>query len=225
VRVRKAFAYSISRELITQNITKGGEPVAYTLTPPDPHYKSLYSISPNLDEAKKLLAEAGYPDGKGFPKLKLIYNTLEEHQKIAVAIQQMWKKNLGIDIELQNQEWKVFIANQHQMNYEISRASWIGDYVDPNTFLEIFISNSGNNETGWSNKQYDDLIRAASLATSSSERIGLLQQAEKILLTELPIMPIYYYSWNRLVSPSVKNWDNNIQDYFSFKNVYLETTK
>ena len=221
IRVRQALSYSIDRGLITKNITRGGEPVALSLVPPTPTYKPGYQIPEDIALAKKLLADAGFPNGQGFPKLTLTYNTLEEHQRIAVAIQQMWKKNLGIDISLQNQEWKVFLANQHQMSYQITRASWIGDYVDPNTFLEIFITSSGNNETGWSNAEYDGLIRAASLEKDLEKRIEIMQEAEKIIMTELPIMPIYGYSWNRLVSPSVKNWNDNIQDYFSFTDVYL----
>lgn len=221
VRVRQALSYAIDRGQITKTITRGGEPVARSLVPLSPTYQPRYLIPEDVKLAQKLLADAGFPEGKGFPKLTLIYNTLEEHQKIAVAIQQMWKKNLGVDIKLQNQEWKVFLSNQHQMNYEISRASWIGDYVDPNTFLEIFITTSGNNETGWSNAEYDSLIRAASLEKDLNERVKIMQKAEEIIMTELPIMPIYGYSWNRLVSPSVQNWKDNVQDYFSFTDVYL----
>ncbi len=223
LRVRQALSYSINRGAITKTITKGGEPVAKSYIPPTPTYQPSYEIPEDIELAKQLLADAGYPNGVGFPKLTLIYNTLEEHQRIAVAIQQMWKKNLGIDIELQNQEWKVFLANQHQMNYEISRASWIGDYVDPNTFLEIFTTTSGNNETGWANPVFDQLLREAAMEKDLQKRIKIMQEAEKILLTELPIMPIYGYSWNRVVSPSVKNWKDNLQDYFSFTDVYLES--
>jgi len=225
IRVRQALSYSIDRGLITKTITKGEEPVALSLVPQTPTYKPSYEIPENIELAKRLLAEAGYPDGNGFPKMTLIYNTLEEHQRIAVAIQQMWKKNLGVDIELQNQEWKVFLANQHQMNYQISRASWIGDYVDPNTFLEIFTATSGNNETGWANPKYDQLLRDAAMEKDAEKRIKIMQEAEKLIMTELPIMPIYGYSWNRVVSPSVKNWKDSMQDYFSFTDVYLEASE
>jgi len=220
-RVRKALAYSINREAIAKYITKGGEIPAYSLTPPNYYYAPQARMVYDIDLAKKLLAEAGYPDGKGFPKLTLIYNTDESHLKIAVAIQQMWKKSLGVDIKLQNQEWKVFLNNQHQMNYEISRASWSGDYVDPNTFLEMWITDGGNNETGWANKEYDSLIRQASLAQNKAQRVAYFQRAEHILMDESPIIPIYNYSWNRLVSPSVKGWVDNIQDFYQFQNITL----
>jgi oligopeptide transport system substrate-binding protein len=225
VRVRQALAYSIDREIIVKQIRKGSEKVARFLVPPTPQYPEHFQFPQDIELAKKLLTEAGYPDGKNFPEFTLIFNTLDEHQQIATAIQQMWKKNLGINIKIENQEWKVFLDNQHHMNYQISRASWIGDYVDPNTFLEIFISNSGNNETGWANPEYDNLIRRASATVDPLERVKTLQEAEKIIMTELPIMPIYLYSWNRLVSPSVKNWHDNIQDYMSLKHVYLESEK
>lgn len=225
VRVRKALTYSINRELITKNITKGGEIPAYSLTPPNYYYSPESRVVYDLELARKLLAEAGYPSGKGFPKLTLTYNTDDSHLKIAVAVQQMWKKELGIDINLENQEWKVFLANQHQMNYQISRASWVGDYVDPNTFLEMFITDGGNNETGWSNLEYDNLIRSASLAQSKEERVAYFQSAEKLLMDEVPIIPIYIYSWNRLVSPSVEGWVDNVQDFFSFDDISLNTTE
>ena len=220
-RVRRALAYSIDRMSITRNITKGGEIPAYSLTPPNYYYVPEAKMVYDIVLAKKLLAEAGYPEGKGFPKLKLMYNTDENHLKIAVAIQQMWKQALGVDIELQNQEWKVYLDNQHQMNYQISRASWSGDYVDPNTFLEMWITDGGNNETGWSNKAYDDLIRAASLAQNKEERVAYFQRAEAILMNEAPIIPLYTYSWNRLVSPSVKGWVDNLQDFHYYRTVSL----
>jgi len=223
VRVRKALAYAIDRESIVKHVTKGGELVAHTLTPPDSYgYTSNSKIPYDLQKAKELLAEAGYPNGVGFPKLKLLYNTLEGHQKIAVAIQEMWKRSLGIEIQLENQEWKTFLQNQRTMNYQLARASWIGDYIDPDTFLQLMITDGGNNETGWSNPVYDKLIKSAAVATNQAERFEYFQQAEKILNDEVPIIPIYTYVGNRLVSPSVKGWKNHLQDFWVYKDLYLE---
>jgi len=223
VRVRRALAYALNRETIVKNVTKGGEVAAYTLTPPNPFgYTARASVPYNPELAKKLLAEAGYPNGAGFPKLKLLYNTLESHQKIAVAIQSLWKETLGIDVELENQEWKTFLENQRTMNYQICRASWIGDYIDPDTFLQLFITNGGNNETGWSNATYDKLIREAAATTDQTARNEIFQQAEKILDDEVPLIPIYTYVGNRLVSPSVKGWKNHLQDFWTYKDLYLE---
>jgi oligopeptide transport system substrate-binding protein len=225
-RVRKALAYSIDRESITKNITKGQQIPAYALTPPDVlGYTARAKMPYDLELAKKLLTEAGYPNGEGIPPIELIYNTSEDHQKIAQAVQQMWKKNLNIHVTLQNQEWKVFLNNQKLLNYQITRMSWVGDYVDPNTFLEIFITDGGNNRSGWSNKRYDQLIRAATSAKSREERYNLFQEAEKILVDEVPLIPVYNYSTNNLLSTDVKGYYMNIMDYHPYKYIYLESSK
>lgn len=223
-RVRKALSYSIDRDSITRNVAKGGQVPSYTLVPPDTlGYNSDKKMVQDIELARKLLAEAGYPDGKGFPKLELIYNTLEDHQKIAVAIQQMWKKALNIDITIQNQEWKVFLANQDILNYQISRRGWIGDYLDPFTFLELFITGAGNNNTGWSNAEYDRNLELSKAAKTREERYDYFRKAEAILLDEAPFLPIYYYTTNYLLSPDVKGYYSNIMDYHPYKYIYLES--
>ncbi len=225
VRVRRALAMSIDRESIVKNVTKGGQIPAYTLTPPDTlGYTARAAIPYDIEQARQLLAEAGYPDGRGFPVLQLLYNTLETHQKIAVAIQQMWKQALNIDITLQNQEWKVFLDNERIMNFQITRASWIGDYIDPNTFLDMFLTDGGNNKSGWSNPHYDELIATAANTPDQQQRYELFQQAEEILMNEVPIIPVYTYSRVYLQSPEVKGWHSNIMDYHPYKYVYLEPT-
>jgi oligopeptide transport system substrate-binding protein len=226
VRVRKALAYSVDRESITRNITKGGQMPTYALTPPETlGYTSRAKMTYDIELARKLLAEAGYPDGKGFPKLELVYNTSQDHQKIAVAIQQMWKKALNIDITLQNQEWKVFLNNQQLLNYQISRRGWIGDYIDPYTFLELFVTNGGNNNTGWSNARYDELLRLSTSAKSREERYEYFQEAEQILVDEAPILPIYNYTTNYLLSEDLKGYYPNTMDYHPYKYMYLESGK
>jgi oligopeptide transport system substrate-binding protein len=226
VRVRKALAYAVDRESIAKNITKGQQLPAYSLTPPDVlGYTAKAKMTYDLNMARKLLTEAGYPNGEGMPPIELIYNTSEDHQKIAQAVQQMWKKNLNINVTLQNQEWKVFLDNQKLLNYQVARMAWVGDYVDPNTFLEIFITNGGNNRTGWSNAKYDQMIRAATSAKNREERYELLQQAEQILVDEVPFIPIYNYSTNNLLSTDVKGYYMNIMDYHPYKYIHLESSK
>lgn len=222
VRVRQALAYSIDRKQITEKVTKGGQQPAYNLTPSSPAYTPTAKLPYDPEKARGLLAEAGFPNGEGFPTLTILYNTFEDHKKIALVIQEMWKRELNVDITLENQDWKVFLTNQRTMNYEISRASWVGDYYDPNTFLDMFVTNGGNNETGWSNKRYDELIRLASNTTDPADRYRYFNEAEAILVEELPILPVYTYAINELVSPSVKQWYSNVMDFWSYKHVYLD---
>ena len=223
VRVRKALAYSINREQITDKVTLTGETPAYNLTPPNTNgYTAEAEVPHDVALARELLAEAGFPNGKGFPTLTILFNTYEMHQQIAVTIQQMWKQALNIDVVLENQDWKVFLANERTGNFQITRASWIGDYYDPNTFLDMFVTDGGNNKTGWSNPRYDQLIEQAARTGNKGERYQYFQKAEAILVDELPIIPIYTYTRRSLVHPAVQNWPNNIMDRLSYKHVYLE---
>ncbi|WP_084128160.1 peptide ABC transporter substrate-binding protein [Cellvibrio mixtus] len=223
LRVRKALAYSVNRHQIVEYVTKFGQKPAYALTAPDPNsYVPEAKMPYDPDLARKLLAEAGFPEGKGFPTLTIAFNTNDEHRNVAMAIQQMWKKELGIEVSLENVEWKVFLDRERQMDYEIDRASWVGDYLDPFTFLEMFTTGNGNNKTGFASTEYDSLIRASALEADPEQRMFYFQKADKILVDEVPILPLYTYHWNRLVSKSVKNWYDNPMDYYSFKQIYLE---
>jgi oligopeptide transport system substrate-binding protein len=223
VRVRRALALALDREKIVSYVCKADEPAAYSLTPPDTAgYTARARIDYNPDEARRLLAEAGFPEGKGFPKLELLYNTHIGHMQIAEVIQQLWKSELGIDVQLQNMEWKTYLTQKQEHKFSIARSSWIGDYIDPSTFLEYFITGSGNNDSAWSNPQYDDLIQKASGEMDQEKRYELFQQAEAILLEEVPLIPIYYYRNKALIQPSVKNWYPNPIDRHPYKYVYLE---
>lgn len=220
--VRRALSMSIDRDLIVRRITKAGQAPAYCFTPANTaSYYCDQKIEYNIEKAKLLLAEAGYPNGKGFPKLEIFFNTDEAHQAIAEAIQQMWKKNLNIDIELVNQEWKVYLDNQKNLRYFISRAGWTGDYPDPNTFLNMFVTGDGNNQTGWSHKTYDELIRTANQTIQSNERFQIFQKAENILMEESPIMPIYTYTNVTLMYPEVKGWYPNLFEHHPYKHLSL----
>jgi oligopeptide transport system substrate-binding protein len=222
-RVRRALSLAIDRASIVKNITRGGQLPAFNLTPPGTAgYTCRMQLHEDVAEAKRLLAEAGYPDGKNFPTFEVLYNTQEAHRAIAEAIQQMWKNNLGIDARLANQEWKVYLDSQRTLNYQVSRASWIGDYADPNTFLDMWVTGGGNNHTGWSNKEYDRLIAEAARTGELQQRLEVFQKAEAILLDELPMIPIYFYTRICLKRPELKNWYPNILDNHPYKYVYLE---
>ena len=177
---------------------------------------------PAVLEARQLLAEAGYPEGRSFPKLEILYNTDEGHKKVAAAIQQMWRKNLGIDVSLRNTEWKVYLDDMSKLRFQIMRRGWIGDYGDPMTFLELMTSWSGNNNTGWSNAAFDALIKKASAEADPAKRLELLRQAEKILVDELPILPLYFYVSQNAWKENVKGLYPSTLDVHPLHEVYVE---
>lgn len=221
-RVRRALGMAIDREAIVNSVTKGGQLPAYTITPPGvAGYYPRAAVPYDVEEARRLLAEAGYPNGQGFPPFELLYNTNESHQKIGVAIQQMWQQELNIQVSLANQEWKVYIESQNNRNFDVSRQGWIGDYPDPNTFLDLFITDGGNNDTGWSNVEYDRLISAAARESDPARRLELFQQAEEILIEEMPVIPIYTYTRIFVISPDVAGWPDNILDRHRYEHLSL----
>ena len=222
-RVRQALGMAIDREKLVENITKGGQIPAYTMTPPGTMgYYPTSTLAFDPEGAKNLLSEAGYPNGEGFPAIEILYNTNEGHRKIAVALQEMWKDYLNVDIKLLNQEWKVYLATESAGDYQISRGGWIGDYVDPNNFLDMFLCGGGNNRTGWCNEEYDRLIlEVAPSQSSHEERLAVFQQAETMLLDDMPIIPVYTYTSVKLVDSSVENLDGNIMNQAMYKDIYL----
>jgi oligopeptide transport system substrate-binding protein len=224
-RVRRALAMAIDRESIVRDVVRGGQVPAGNFCPPNvAGFTAQAKLETDIPGAKKLLAEAGFPDGRGFPKLDLLFNTNEGHRQIAEALQQMWRNNLGIDIGLYNQEAKVWTDSMRTLNYQIARFAWVGDYLDPSTFLDIMTSDNGNNQTGWKSAEYDRLIGAARTSGDSAKRYEYYQQCEKILVEECPIAPVYFYSRNNLRRPEVKGWYGNLLDLHPLKGVYLDAS-
>jgi oligopeptide transport system substrate-binding protein len=197
VRVRLAFSLAIDKKLITEKITRAGEIPASSLTPPNTGngYMPPPGLTENVEEARRLLAEAGYPGGKGFPIVYYLYKgDSDVDRDIAVELQGMFARVLGVNMQLQAQEWTVYLNSQSSLDYDLCRSSWVADYNDPNTFLNMFVTNDGNNRTGWSNPKYDGLIAAAGRELDKQKRFEIFQQAEKILISEdAPICPLYYY--------------------------------
>lgn len=223
VRVRRALSLAINREQLVAKVTLGGQIPARALTPPGTGgYTAGDLLQGDVDEARRLLAEAGFPNGEGFPPLEILFNTNDGHRRIAEAIQQMWRKELNIDIGLYNQESKVQSDSMRDGNYTIARMAWIGDYVDASTFLELMLSDSGNNQTGWANAEYDTLVNQARYAIDREERWELYRRAEKILMAESPIAPIYFYVNNRLMDPAVKGFYGNLIDIHPYTGIRLE---
>lgn len=199
-RVRRALALAINKKLIVEKITKAGEqPASHFVPNGTAHYVSPEGLGYDPERAKQLLAEAGYPGGKGFPRFEYMFNAAaggggKLHEEIAIELQQMWHDTLGINMDLRQLEWKVYLNAQSHLDYQVARASWIGDYDDANTFLGMFVTGDGNNETGWGNPRYDALIQQANEQTDLKKREQLFQQAETILIRdEMPIIPIYFY--------------------------------
>ncbi|HVR35044.1 MAG TPA: peptide ABC transporter substrate-binding protein, partial [Methylomirabilota bacterium] len=222
-KVRRALAMAVDRRSIAENVTKAGQRPAHAMTYPGiGGYTPEASIPTDFDQARKLLAEAGYPEGRGFPPIEILFNTQESHKTIAEAIQQMWRKELNINATLVNQEWKVYLDTQKQLNYQICRAGWIGDYPDPKTFLDMWVTGGGNNDTGWSNAEYDRLIAEADRTADDAQRLEIYQRAEAILLEETPVIPIYYYTRVYLKHPAVQGWHPTLLDHHPYKHVYLE---
>jgi oligopeptide transport system substrate-binding protein len=223
VRVRRALSLAIDREQLVSKVTLGGQVPARALTPPGTGgYTAGDLLKGDVEEARRLLAEAGFPNGEGFPKLEILFNTNDGHRRIAEAIQQMWRQALNVDIGLYNQEAKVQSDSMRDGNYTIARMAWIGDYVDASTFLELMLSDSGNNQTGWANEEYDDLVNQARYAINREERWELYRQAERILMAESPIAPIYFYVNNRLMDPAVKGFHGNLIDIHPYNGISLE---
>jgi oligopeptide transport system substrate-binding protein len=226
LRVRQALALAVDRETLAETVCKAGEQPAFHFTPPGisgytPEAGHRYDVA----RAQALLAEAGYPGGQGLPPVEILYNTSEQHQTIAEAIQAMWKRNLGIDVRLLNQDWKVYLTSQDTLDYGLARAGWIADYVDPINFLECFLTHSGNNRTGFSDAEYDRLIAAAYAETDGAARNALLQQAETILLDAVAVIPLYFYTYKFLLGPEVRGYTPNVLDYRRWEDMWLEPAK
>ncbi len=222
-RIRRALALAVDRDAIVTKILRGGERAAHAFTPPGTNgYTPEANLPTDFDAARELLKAAGYEGGKGLPKIELLFNTSENHRLIAETVQEMWRRELGVEVQLVNQENKVVLAARRAGDYQILRSNWIGDYVDPATFLDIFRSDSGNNYTGWANADYDAALFAAARTIDPAARNALFQKAEAILLEEAPIIPIYYFTHTFLKQPSVKGWNPTLLDHHPYKHVWLE---
>jgi oligopeptide transport system substrate-binding protein len=220
-RVRKAFSMAISRTDIVEKITRGGEIPAYGMVPPMPGYTQTAGVKEDIGAAKKLLEEAGYPGGEGI-EFTILYNTDERHKKIAEYCQQIWTEQLGAKVELENQEWKTYLNTREQGQFDVTRAGWVGDYLDPNTFLELFVSGSALNGGKFTNEQYDARIEGATKIRDSKKRLATLAEAEDILIKEeMAVMPIYFYSQSNLIDTNKwGGWYENTLDIHPTKNIY-----
>ncbi|MBI2343286.1 MAG: peptide ABC transporter substrate-binding protein [Deltaproteobacteria bacterium] len=224
-RVRRALAMAIDRETLVNQYLQQTQIPTDTLMPAGvPQYRYPQGPGFHPQQARELLRAAGFADPATFPPLTIHYNTDDRHKLIAQVIQQMWKTHLGISVQLFNEEWKSYLKTWQTRNYEISRAGWVGDYVDPQSFLDLFTSTSTQNATGWGNPEYDRLVEAASADPDQARRYALLESAETLLLDEMPMVPIMTYIKMMLVKPAVKGIYSNVLDLHPLKTVSFDMT-
>jgi len=232
VRVRKAFALAVDREQFVAKVNKEGLPATAFVPPgvpdaaPGSDFRKVggdfFPLKAQPEEARKLLAEAGYPNGKGFPEVTLLYNTDEGHKKRAEAVLEMWKTNLGIsNIKLSNQEWSVFIDSRQKGDFQIARHGWIGDYTYPMTFIDLFTTGNGNNDAQWSNPEFDKLIEKIRVAPDENERMKLMHQAEKLFLDDVIMIPMFYYTQNSLIKSNIKGIHKSPLGFTYFDKAYF----
>jgi len=223
-RVRRAFALAIDREELVKDVMRGGQIPAYAVSyPGDSGYTPRARLEGGIPEARRLLAEAGFPEGRGLPPIELLYNSNQQYNRsVAEAIQAMWRTNLGANVTLTNQEWKVYLDSMQTGHYQIARAGWIADYPDPHVFLEIYETGNGNNYTKWSNAEFDRLLHQALLAPDEAARYDTYQKMDAILAEECPVIPLFYYNKQYALSPKVQGWWPTLLDEHPYKYVYLK---
>lgn len=225
VRVRQALSMAIDRDIIVNNVLAGGQVPAYTLT----HWATAGFEVPEVAAAAMtqeernaaavaLMDEAGYGTNGAPLSVEILYNTSEAHQSVAVAIGQMWKQTLGVDSTLANQEWQTFLEARGNQNYELARAGWCGDYNEASTFIDIVTTGSGYNDSKFSNADLDALMVEAK---TSDDPLPLYTQAEQIIATELPILPVYHYASVYMLNDAIQNWPvNNVQQNWYSRDIY-----
>lgn len=221
-RVRRALSLAIDREQLSRTLLRGTRAPAPHYTPPDcAGYTATARVTHDVAQARALLAAAGFPAGQGFPTLDVQIKNDELHAKTLEAIQAMWARDLGVHVTLSPMEQKTWVANQQSLNYAISTARWVGDFVDPVTFLDMFVGGGSNNWTGWADRDYDAAITAAATERNQPERYAHFQRAEQVLLDAAPVAPVFFGVRSYLISPAVKGWEPALLGFHQYKKVYL----
>lgn len=217
-KIRKAISLAIDRESIVRHVTQGGEVATSVFVPPwIPGYVSPGGGGQDLDAARALLTEAGYAGGAGLPEIEYLYNASELHQEIAEVLSTTLRRDLGVVLRLRREEPKVYFGSQESGDYTLSRAGWIGDYLDPRTFLEMFVTGGEHNQTGWSDARYDALVDEAGREPDAARRAALYLEAEGILLEAQPVIPLYHYAHQNLVRPGLAGFHPNLRNVHPWK--------
>ena len=226
-RVRRAFSLALKRDVLVERVPRSGERPATGFVYPDmPGYEPprTPTIQEDADEARRLLAEAGFPGGQGFPYVEYLYNTNERHKAIGEYLQNRWREVLGVQVELRNVEWQVYLESMRRLEHKgFARSGWIGDYLDASTFLRLMTSKAGNNYTGYANPEYDALMATALREPDPDARLRQYQELESMVLRDLPLIPLYFYVQVKLIKPYVKGDPGNLQDKLMLKWVWVDT--
>lgn len=224
LKVRQALSLAIDRQSLVAHVLRAGQIATADLVPDGlAGYHGLRRPIFDAVRARALLHEAGYPGGANLPPITLIYNTSESHKQIAEALQAMWKTNLGIDVQIENQEWKVFLKNIEMRNFQMARMGWVGDYPDPNTFLhDLLMAHAGNNNSGWADPAFDALIERANRQSDPNVRLSLMHDAEARAMAAQPLIPFYVYTRSYLLKPYVKGFWSNYLDRHALKYFWID---
>jgi oligopeptide transport system substrate-binding protein len=222
-RVRRALSLAIDRDAIAGNVLRGAGTPARSFTPPDcAGYTSRANVPTDFEAARRLLEEAGHPRGRGLPPLDLQVRNDEHQPRMAEVLQAQWSKELGITLTITPLEQKTWVQNQQTLNYSISGAGWIGDFVDPVTFLDLFVSTGGNNWTGWNNPNYDALIARAAATPDPAARLEIFQEAELLLLEQAPVAPVFFGTRAYLIHAAVRGWEPSLLGLHQYKKIHLQ---
>ena len=215
-RVRRALSHAVNRQALVDHVVRLGNPVATTYIPRDqiPNYESPQGLPYNPDLARRELADAGYPQGRGMPVIEYLYNTGANQEPVAQAIERMWETELGIQVQLVGKETKTFADDLTAHRFMVARSGWFGDYVDPTTFLDLCQSQNGHNTAGFNDTRYDNLLADAAQCRDPQKRLAILSQAETYLVErQLPVIPLYtyvmVYAWRPNITglhPNPRNW-------------------
>jgi len=222
VRVRRAFSLAVDRSIIAGTILKGGKtPAASFIQPGMGGFEPQPQFGFDPERARALLAEAGFPGGRGLPQIEYLYNTLERNRDVAEALQAMWRRHLGVQVVLKNEEWKVFLVTRQQGRYQMARAGWFPYADEPTDYFQLLVKDSTYNDARWAHDEYSRLYREASTDLDRERRHTRYRRMEAIVADETPIVPLYFHSQVRLVDTSVQGWTHNLFDDRPIANLWL----